>query len=62
MIEAVFSTRSLLRCYNQGQLAVRRLLGFSRYEQLLLEAGSWGQGQFENTEEGECLPLEAATK
>jgi hypothetical protein len=23
---------------------------------------SWGQGQFRNQEEGECLPLEAATK
>jgi hypothetical protein len=26
------------------------------------EAGSWGQGQFRNPEEGECPPLEAATK
>jgi hypothetical protein len=26
------------------------------------EAGSWGQGQFENPEEGERLLLEAAAK
>jgi hypothetical protein len=26
------------------------------------EAGSWGQGEFGNTEEGERTPLETATK
>jgi hypothetical protein len=29
---------------------------------LLLEAGSWDQGQFGNPEEGEHQPLQAATK
>jgi hypothetical protein len=40
---------------------VRRLLRLSR-ELLLLEAGSWGRGQFGNPEEGERPPLEVATK
>jgi hypothetical protein len=40
---------------------VRELLGFSRGE-LLLEAGSWGSGQFGNPEEGKCPPLVADTK
>jgi hypothetical protein len=31
---------------------VRGLLGFSRCELLLLEAGSWGRGQSGNLEEG----------
>jgi hypothetical protein len=31
-----------------------------RCELLLLEAGSWGRGQFGNPEEGERPPLEAA--
>jgi hypothetical protein len=40
--EETFSTRFLLRRYNQDPLAVaiRGLVGFSRWE--LLEAGSWG--------------------
>jgi hypothetical protein len=29
---------------------------------LLLEAGSWGWGQFGNTQEGESPPFKAATK
>jgi hypothetical protein len=43
-------------------VAVRELLGFSSWELLLLESGSWSQGQFGNPEEGERQPLEAATK
>jgi hypothetical protein len=39
---------------------VTELLRFSRCELLLWEAGSWGQGQFGNAEEGECPPLEVA--
>jgi hypothetical protein len=40
-MEKAFSTLSVLRCYNQDQLAVgvRELLGFSSCELLLLEAG-----------------------
>jgi hypothetical protein len=38
------------------------LLGLSRHELLLLEAGNWGWGQFGNPEKGECPLLEAATK
>jgi hypothetical protein len=38
------------------------MLRFSHCELLLLEAGSYGQGQFGNTEEGEHPLLEAATK
>jgi hypothetical protein len=41
---------------------LRGLLRFSPYELLLLEAGSWGTGQFGNPEEGESPLLEAATK
>jgi hypothetical protein len=41
---------------------VTELLRFSHCELLLFEAGSWGQGQFGNPEEGECMLLEAATK
>jgi hypothetical protein len=60
----------MLRCYKQGQLAVavsqsvsqsvsQRTAGVQSCELLLLaEAG----GQFENPEEGERPPLEAATK
>jgi hypothetical protein len=49
---------------NQDQLAVsvRELLGFSRCELLLLDAGSGGRGQFGNPEEGERPPLEADSK
>jgi hypothetical protein len=63
-MEAEFSTRSMPRCYKQDRLAVaaRELLGLSRCELLLVEAGSWGQGQFANPEEGERSVLEAATK
>jgi hypothetical protein len=35
---------------------------FSRCEPLLLEADSWGQGNFGNQEEGERPPLKAVTK
>jgi hypothetical protein len=41
---------------------VRQHLEFSHFELLLLEAGSWGRGQFGNPEERKCPPLEAATK
>jgi hypothetical protein len=63
-MEKTFSTRSVPRCYNQDQLAVavREFLEFSRCQLLLLEAGSWGQGQFGNPEDGECPRLKAATK
>jgi hypothetical protein len=44
-----------------GEL-VRELLLFSCCELLLLEAGSWGRGQFGNPEEGERPPLETPTK
>jgi hypothetical protein len=44
------------------QSASRKLLWFSHCELLLLEAGSRRQGKFRNPEEGECPPLEAATK
>jgi hypothetical protein len=42
IIEETFSVQSVPRCYNQDELAVavRELLGFSRCELLLLEAGS----------------------
>jgi hypothetical protein len=52
------------RCYNQDQLAVAvwELLGFSRYDLLLLEAGSWDREHFGNREEEEGSPLESATK
>jgi hypothetical protein len=64
IMEETFSTQSVPGCYNRDQLAVaiRELLGFSRCELLLLEADSWGRGQFGNPEEGERQPLEAATK
>jgi hypothetical protein len=39
-----------------------RELQASRWELLLWEAGNWGRGQFGNPDEGERLPLEAATK
>jgi hypothetical protein len=41
---------------------VNGLLRFSRCELLLLEAGNWGRGQFENPEERESLLLEAVTR
>jgi hypothetical protein len=41
---------------------IRGLLQFSFWEPLLLEAGSWGRGEFGNPEKGECPPLKAATK
>jgi hypothetical protein len=52
------------RCYKQDQLSVpvREMLRFSHCELLLWDAGSCGQGQFGNLEEGERLLLEAATK
>jgi hypothetical protein len=54
-----FSTHYMLRFYNQNQLAVavRELQGFI-CELLLTEAGSWGQGQFRNSEERECWKLQ----
>jgi hypothetical protein len=64
----VFSMQSALRCYKQGQLAVAvselvtGLLWFSHCELLLLEAGSWGLGEFGKPQDRECPPLEAATK
>jgi hypothetical protein len=42
-------------------VAVREVLLFSR-ELLLLEAGSWGRGQFGKSEEGERPPLEAISR
>jgi hypothetical protein len=67
-----FSTRSMPRCYKQGQLfvivswlvgqSVKELLRFSRCEMLLLESGSCGRGPFGNPEEGERPPSKAATK
>jgi hypothetical protein len=64
VIEEIFSTRSVPRCYNEDKIAVAvtGALGLSRCELLLLETGSWGRGQFRNIEEGECPPLEAAIK
>jgi hypothetical protein len=47
-MEAVFSTRSVQRCYKQGQL--------------LLKAGSWGREPFGNPQEGERTQLKVATK
>jgi hypothetical protein len=40
--EMVFSTRSVPKCYKQGQLAVAvtEILRFSRWELLLLDAAS----------------------
>jgi hypothetical protein len=57
----VFYIRSVTKCYKQDQLAVavRGQLLLSQCELLLLEAGSW---QFENPDEGERPPLEAAAK
>jgi hypothetical protein len=40
---------------------VRELLRYSHSEMLLWEAGSWVKGWYENPEEGEHPPLEAAT-
>jgi hypothetical protein len=67
--ETVFSVRSVQRCYKQDKLGVcwwevhvRERLGFSRYELLLWVAGNRSRGQFENSQEGERLPLEAVTK
>jgi hypothetical protein len=40
---------------------VRGLLGSSCCELLLSEAGSWDRGNLDNPEEGERVPLEAAT-
>jgi hypothetical protein len=64
IMERTFPTRSVLRCYKHAQLAVavRKLREFSRCELLLLETGSRDRGQFENTEEGEHTPMEAAIK
>jgi hypothetical protein len=63
-MEKMFYMQSILRGYDQDQLAVtgRELLGFSHCELLLLEAGSWGWCQFRNPEEGERPLLEATTK
>jgi hypothetical protein len=41
---------------------VRLLLVFSRPKVLLLEAGTWGSGEFGNLEERERPPLEAANR
>jgi hypothetical protein len=59
-----FSTRYMPSCCNQDKLAVavREQLRFSRCELLLCQAGSWGRRKFGNPEDGECPPLEAATK
>jgi hypothetical protein len=38
------------------------MLWLGHCDLLLLEAGSWGQGQFGNPEEGECPPLKISTK
>jgi hypothetical protein len=71
MLEAVFSTRSVLRCYKQDSLSlseelvvetVRKKLRSSCYELLLLKTGTWCQGPFGNPEKGEQTPLKAATK
>jgi hypothetical protein len=64
IMEQTSSTQSVPRCFKQDQLAVvvRGQSGFSRCELLLLEAGSWGRGQFGNPEEGERSPFEVATK
>jgi hypothetical protein len=56
----VFSVRFVPRYCKQYEW-VKILLRISR-ELLLLEAGSWGQRQFRNPEEGERPPLKAATK
>jgi hypothetical protein len=68
--ETAFSLRSFPRCYKQDNLGVgwwvselvRETLRFSHREMLLLEAGSWGQGQFGKPEEWEHPPLKADTK
>jgi hypothetical protein len=54
----------MTRYYKQDQIAVavRELLEFRPCELLLLEADSWGQGEFRNQEEGEHPPFKAATK
>jgi hypothetical protein len=65
--------RSVPRCYKQNKLGagvseevvsewVRELLRFSPCELLLLEAGSWGRGQFGNPKVAERPSLYAATK
>jgi hypothetical protein len=58
-MKEIFSKRSVSRCYNQDHLAVavRELLGFSRCELLLLQAGTWGRGYLGNPEEGDWKPL-----
>jgi hypothetical protein len=61
IMDETLSTRSVPICYKQLQL-VREYLGFCHCELLLLEAGSWGRGQFGNPEEGEYHPLKADTK
>jgi hypothetical protein len=59
----VLSVRSVPRSYKQNKLrAFRGLLRFGRCELLLLDAGCWGWEQFENSEQGQCPSLEAATK
>jgi hypothetical protein len=59
----VFSAGSMPRCYKQDRLAVAvRKVQFSRCELLLLEADNLGRGHVGNPEEGERLPLQAATK
>jgi hypothetical protein len=55
-----FDRRSLTLTLNDE--LVRELLRFSRCELLLLEAGSWGWGEFGKPEEAERPPLEAAIK
>jgi hypothetical protein len=64
IMQDMFSTRSVPRCFTKDQLAVavRKLLGFSCGELLLLEAGIWGREHFGNPQEGERPPLEAASK
>jgi hypothetical protein len=69
LLEAVFSVRSVLRLYNEGQLplwaslsSVRVDRGSAGRQLKVAEAGSWGRRQFGNPEKGKRPPLEAATK
>jgi hypothetical protein len=51
------------RCFLRGPCReVGEMLGFSRCELLLLEAGNRGRGQFGDPQQGEHPPLKAATK
>jgi hypothetical protein len=67
IIEAVFSTRSMPKCYQQGQLAVAvselenccgSVIANCCCEKLVAET----RGQFRNPEEGKHPPLEVAAK